>query len=164
MTGHPASLAPPPPLAALPQEASTTTPVTDDAAIGKDNAAIGKDNAAASLQAGLTDLEGSSDDQATALKLTDTQQTANCESTSGARKQYRDFHTQVTDIAFGPNYEKSEPDFKKYGEALVEKNILPVFSISDNTALPLNLTLNKGQDKAQQMLNHYRDTYFALKV
>jgi hypothetical protein len=157
MTGHPASLAPPPPLAVLPQEASIATPATD-------HATIGEDNAAANLQDGPTHFGDSSEDQATALKLTDTQQTVNSDSTEGVKKKYSDFHTQVTDIAFGPNYEKSGPDFKKYGEALVEKNILPAFAISDNSTLPLNLTLNRGQDKAQHMLNHYRDTYFALKV
>lgn len=129
-----------------------------------DHAATGKDHGAASLQAGLTNPDDSSEDQATALKLADAQQTASSESAVGEKKQYRDFHTQVTDIAFGPNYEKSGPDFKKYGEALVEKNILPVFAISDNTTLALNLALNRGQNKAQFMLNHYRDTYFALKA
>ncbi len=129
-----------------------------------DNAAVLEEDATASLQASLTNLAGTSEDQA-ALPLTDAQQTADADSTDTQRKQFKDFLAQVSDIAFGPNHEREKgPDFAAYGKKLVEINVLPAFAISDDTKMPLQLALNTGQDQAQRMLTHFHDAYFTHKA
>jgi hypothetical protein len=159
MTGHPALLAPPPPLADMPQEASNLTPAVDHAEIDQDNAEV-------SLQAGLSNTEDTQDAEATTLSLSAAEQTAAADGTEAtAKPKLKDFHTQVSDLTFGPNHDKSGGfDFKAYEQALVNQNLLPVFAISDSAREPLKLALNTGQDRTQTSLNHYRDNYFALKA
>lgn len=158
MTGHPSLLAPPPPLANITQEAPLETPPPE-------HAALSKENATANLQAGLTSTSDSLADQPAEAQIADAQPTAIADNTEVPKKQFKDFLTQATEIAFGPNHEKNTgPDFKKYGETLVENNILPAFAISDNSGLQLKVALNTGQDKAQYMFDHFEKAYRALKA
>lgn len=165
MTGHPALLAPPPPLADSPREASNLTRTIDHADIG--HADIDQDNAEVSLQADIANASGTEENaEATSLTLSAVEQTAAAEAAEDAAKpKLKDFHTQVSDLTFGPNHDKSGGfDYKAYEQTLVNRQVLPVFAISDNARAPLKLALNTGQDRTQASLNLYRDGYFALKA
>ncbi len=159
MTGHPALLAPPPPLADRPQEASNVTPAVDHAEIDQDNTEV-------SLQAGLSNaVEADEDADVTSLSLSAEQTAAADGAEAAAKPKLKDFHTQVSDLTFGPNHDKSGAfDFKAYEQSLVNQNLLPVFAISDSAREPLKLALNTGRDQTQASLNLYRDGYFALKA
>ncbi len=160
MTGHPALLAPPPPLADMPQEASNVTPSVEHAEIDQDNTEV-------SLQAALKSVDDSEENaDATALSFSASEQTAATDGAEAAAKpKLKDFHTQVSDLTFGPNHDKSGGfDFKAYEQALVNQNLLPVFAISDDSRAPLKLALNTGRDQTQASLNLYRDGYFAIKA
>lgn len=125
-----------------------------------------QDNSEVSLQAALThgdDTEEGAD--ATSISLSAAEQTAAGDSAEAAPKpRLKDFHTQVSDLTFGPNHDKSGGfDFKAYEQALVNQSLLPVFAISDDSRAPLKLALNTGRDQTQASLSLYRDGYFALK-
>ena len=161
MTGHPSLLAPPPPLANLPQDAPIETPIETPPL---EHAAISAENATASLKPGVTDTGDASADQAAEVKLTEAQQTGSTDNAVTPKQKFEDFLTQVHALTHGPNYEMAKPDFTAFGEELVRGKVLPAFAIADNTHAPLKLALNTGQEKTQYMLNLFRDQYFLHKA
>lgn len=180
MNGHPALLAPPPPLANLTQEASTLALPPEHGADSEEtaqtdllagltnaesgiNAASATTNATSGDQADITGQIDAGDPVVANERTVSTEQIAAKENTE-APKKFKDFLGQVTDIAFGPNYEKAGPDYKAYEKTLVSQSILPAFAISDDSPAPLKIALNMGQDRTQQQLNYYRDRYFELKT
>ncbi len=155
MTAHPALLAPPPPLADSTPEAPARAPEIDTSEHETDD--VSAKTALAGTAEMLADIRE-------APHPSGSEPSEETDSSAAPKKEkLKDFHTQVSDLTFGPNHEKMGFDLKVFEQALVNQNILPVFAISDNTRAPLALALNTPKDKSQTTICHYRERYFEMK-
>lgn len=80
----------------------------------------------------------------------------------GDKSTGKDFLAQVSDMAFGPDFERVSNLSKANSEKLVEKAILPDFKLALGPEINLP-SLNPNNGHSKNMLNHYNERYFALR-
>lgn len=164
MTAPQAPLAPPPPLASLNEDQSRSAAGLDSPPLQTEENRLNGADVLAGLNQNAPPDEYWEDEvpHEEAAATSDAASEATPEADSKPKKY--DFFGHVHDIAYSANAEKTSPDFKAMEKEMVDKNLLPVFAISESFSPPPLFALNSGQDRTQKSLNHYRDKYFELKA
>lgn len=75
-----------------------------------------------------------------------------------------DFFGQVHELAYSPQAQRTERDFKAMEKAMIDQRLLPEFAIAESISSPPIFALDTGRKHMENSLNHYRDKYFTLKA
>lgn len=161
MTAPHAPLAPPPPLATMSEDQSRQTSSYDAPPLQT----AGNQLNGADVLAGTT--ENAPPDQYWEDDLPQAETQAAVKELApdaDSKSQKYDFFGQVHELAYSPQAQKTERDFKAMEKAMIDQRLLPEFAISESLSSPPIFALDTGRKHMETSLNLYRDKYFALKA